>query len=64
MTLYKLKLYIKLYWSTFLSYFKKKENNRDVFIYENDLLEREKTTSEMLQEGFEEEQRQRELEDD
>ena len=64
MTLYKLKLYIKLYWSTFLSYFKKKENNRDVFIYENDILEREKTTSEMLQEGFEEEQRQRELEDD
>ena len=64
MTLYKLKLYILLYWSTFLSYFKKKENNRDVFIYENDILEREKTTSEMLQEGFEEEQRQRELEDD
>lgn len=64
MTLYKLKLYIKLYWSTFLSYFKKKENNKDVFIYENDILEREKTTSEMLQEGFEEEQRQRELEDD
>ena len=64
MTLYKLKIYIKLYWSTFLSYFKKKENNRDVFIYENDILEREKTTSEMLQEGFEEEQRQRELEDD
>tara|TARA_B100000900_G_C20025498_1_gene491713 strand:+ start:68 stop:262 length:195 start_codon:yes stop_codon:yes gene_type:complete len=64
MTLYKLKLYILLYWSTFLSYFKKKENNKDVFIYENDILEREKTTSEMLQEGFEEEQRQRELEDD
>tara|TARA_Y100001937_G_C6908884_1_gene236661 strand:+ start:311 stop:505 length:195 start_codon:yes stop_codon:yes gene_type:complete len=64
MTLYKLKLYTKLYWSTFLSYFKKKENNKDVFIYENDILEREKTTSEMLQEGFEEEQRQRELEDD
>ena len=64
MTLYKLKLYIQLYWSTFLSYFKKKENNKDVFIYENDILEREKTTSEMLQEGFEEEQRQRELEDD
>ena len=59
MTLYKLKLYILLYWSTFLSYFKKKENNKDVFIYENDILEREKTTSEMLQEGFEEEQRQR-----
>ena len=64
MILYKLKLYILLYWSTFLSYFKKKENNKDVFIYENDILEREKTTSEMLQEGFEEEQRQRELEDD
>ena len=64
MTLYKLKLYILLYWSTFLSYFKKKKNNKDVFIYENDILEREKTTSEMLQEGFEEEQRQRELEDD
>ena len=40
MTLYKLKLYIKLYWSTFLSYFKKKKKNEDVFIYENDVIEK------------------------
>ncbi len=39
MTLYKLKLYIKLYWSTFLSYFKKKPKNNDVYIYENDIEE-------------------------
>ena len=38
MTVYKLKLYLKLYWSTFLSYFKKKEKN-DIFIYENDIEE-------------------------
>ena len=36
MTLYKLKLYLRLYWSTFLSYFKKKEKNKDVNIYEKD----------------------------
>ena len=40
MTLYKLKLYIRLYWSTFLSYFKKKKKNEDVFIYENDVIEK------------------------
>jgi len=39
MTLYKLKLYIRLYWSTFLSYFKKKEKNKDVFIYESDKID-------------------------
>ena len=40
MTVYKLKLYHKLYWSTFLSYFKKKKKNEDVFIYENDVIEK------------------------
>ena len=40
MTVYKLKLYLKLYWSTFLSYFKKKKKNEDVFIYENDAIEK------------------------
>tara|TARA_B100001094_G_scaffold317065_1_gene359032 strand:- start:650 stop:766 length:117 start_codon:yes stop_codon:yes gene_type:complete len=35
MTLYKLKLYLRLYWSTFLSYFKKKEE-KDIYIYENE----------------------------
>ena len=30
------KLNLRLYWSTFLSYFKKKEKDQDVFIYEND----------------------------
>ena len=30
------KLYLRLYWSTFLSYFNKKEKDQDVFIYEND----------------------------
>ena len=40
MTVYKLKLYLKLYWSTFLSYFKKKEKDQDVFIYENDVIEK------------------------
>ena len=40
MTVYKLKLYLRLYWSTFLSYFKKKKKNEDVFIYENDVIEK------------------------
>ena len=40
MTVYKLKLYLKLYWSTFLSYLKKKKKNEDVFIYENDVIEK------------------------
>ena len=40
MTVYKLKLYLRLYWSTFLSYFKKKKKNKDVFIYENDVIEK------------------------
>ena len=40
MTVYKLKLYLKLYWSTFLSYFKKKKKNEDVFIFENDVIEK------------------------
>ena len=40
MTVYKIKLYLKLYWSTFLSYFKKKKKNEDVFIYENDVIEK------------------------
>ena len=40
MTVYKLKLYLKLYWSTLLSYFKKKKKNEDVFIYENDVIEK------------------------
>ena len=35
MTAYKLKLYLRLYWSTFLSYFKKKKKNENVFIYED-----------------------------
>ena len=40
MTVYKLKLYLKLYWSKFLSYFKKKKKNEDVFIFENDVIEK------------------------
>ena len=33
------KLYLRLYCSTFLYYFKKKEKDQDVFIYENDEID-------------------------